>query len=259
MHNLVLDRREPFHELRFVRPDTMNTLSLEMIEELDEALGDVASQSPRCLLLTADGRNFMAGGDLGYLREAGEESPAEARKVIEALNRMFKRLTALPCPIVLAAQGAVAGAGISLVLACDWAIAANDSRFVFAYDKIATTPDGGLTWMLPRSIGLRHAMRLALSAQPVDASEALRLGILAEIVPGGELQQSAEATAARLAAGPTLAYSATRRLMLEAFDRSFDDHLDAELESFCDLAATRDFRGAVEAFFQRKQPVYEGR
>lgn len=254
-----LVRHEIFHEVRFVRPDTMNTLTLDAINELERMLAEIETERSRCVLFTAEGRNFMAGGDLDYLKKAGDNSPQEARAVIAALNGLFLRLLTFPCPTVIAMQGAVAGAGISLLLACDWAIAADNCRFVFAYEKIATTPDGGLTWTLPRAIGFKQAVRIALSAEPLLAEEAFRLGILADIASAGELQQAGEAAATRLAKGPTLAYAATRNLMLESHSSDLESHLGAELESFCDHAATADFRGAVDAFFERRQPEFHGR
>lgn len=255
---LSLIRHGGFDEIRFARPAELNTLTLGVIQSLDDALAEVAARRPRCLLVTAEGRAFMAGGDLRYLVEAGERAPAEARIVIDALNSAMLRLNALPCPSVIAVQGAVAGAGISLVLACDLAIGASSAKFVFAYDKIAATPDGGMTWSLPRAVGLRHAMRISLSGKPVEADEALALGILSDLVPPEDLQQVAETVAERLAAGPTKAIVATRHLMQDGNGRTLADQLDAERDSFCALAGTRDFRGAVEAFFARRQPEYRG-
>lgn len=257
--NVKIILRDTFHELRFIRPEAMNTLSLEMIKDFDQALADIATMNPRCVLLTAEGKNFMAGGDLGYLKAAGNNAPHEARTVIKALNRLFIRLIEFPCPTVIATQGAIAGAGISLTLACDWVISANNSRFIFAYDQIAASPDGGLTWLLPRAIGIKQAIHLMLSTDPVTASEAERLGIIAETVEDDELTKAAEQVANRIAKGATLAYSATRKLFLNSYDRDFPTQLDAELDSFCALAGTRDFKEAITAFFERKKPEFHGR
>jgi len=240
------------HVLRFTRPDALNTLTLPVIRALDNALGDVEQQSTRCLLITADGANFMAGGDLTYLHTAGDRAPDEARIVIDALNSAMRRLVQLPCPTVIAVQGAVAGAGLSLTLACDVAIGADTTRFVFAYDKIAATPDGGLTWTLPRAVGMRHAVQIALSGRPMDAARAEMLGLLGEVVPAHELENRAEALATRLATGPRHAYAATRKLMYEGQTRCFSEQLDAERDSFCQMAETNDFRDAVTAFFARR-------
>lgn len=255
---LSLIHRDGYHELRFTRPAALNTLTLAVIRALDGALMQVAENRPRCLLITAEGRAFMAGGDLGYLAEAKERAPDEARIVIDALNTAMLRLNVLPCPSVIAVQGAVAGAGMSLLLACDLAIGADTAKFVFAYDKIAATPDGGMSWSLPRAVGLRHAMRIALSGKPVTSEEALSLGLLGEVVPEGDLQSAAQAAAARLANGPTQAFVATRRLMQDGGALALADHLDAERDSFCALAGTRDFRIAIDAFFARRPPDYRG-
>ena len=256
---LSLLARDGFVELRFTRPEALNTLTLASIERFAEALAEVESRRPRCLLLTAEGRSFMAGGDLTYLAEAGDAAPAQAARVIDALNGAMLRLMRLPCPTVVAVQGAVAGAGLSLTLACDLAIGADDVRFVFAYDKIAATPDGGLTWMLPRVLGLRRALATALLAQPIEAEQALALGLLSEVVARDALDEAAQCAARKLARGPTLAYAATRQLMLEGFERPFEAQLEAERQSFCAQAGTADFRGAVEAFFARREPEHHGR
>jgi 2-(1,2-epoxy-1,2-dihydrophenyl)acetyl-CoA isomerase len=113
--------------------------------------------------------------------------------------------------------------------------------------------------MLPRAVGIKQALRIALSSKPLIAEEVFQLGLLAKLVPAGEVQQAGEAAATRLAGGPTLAYSATRKLMLDSFDRDFKSHLDAELTSFCRQAATSDFHGAVKAFFDRRKPEFRGR
>lgn len=247
-----LTRERDVHVLRFTRPEALNTLTLPVILALDKALIDVARQDPQCLLITAEGANFMAGGDLTYLHEAGDHAPHEARVVIDALNSAMRRLMDLPCPTVIAVQGAVAGAGLSLTLACDMAIGMETTRFVFAYDKIAATPDGGLTWTLPRVVGLRQAIQISLSGRPVDAARAETLGLLAEVTPANELQSRAETVAAQLASGPTDAYVATRKLMHDGQGRNFTEQLDAERDSFCQMAETGDFRSAVGAFFARR-------
>lgn len=250
---------EAFDELRFDRPEALNTLTLDVIEAFDTALADIAASRVRALLITGAGKAFMAGGDLGYLAKAGDAAPAEAFKVIEALNRAMLRLTALDCPTVVAVQGAVAGAGLSLMLNCDIAIATADARFVFAYDRIAATPDGGLSWTLPRAIGHRRAMEIALAGAPVGADRALEIGLVSAVVPAEALRSEAEARAARLGAGPSRAFAATRRLMHDGWDRGFADHLVAERDSFCDRAATEEFHEAVDAFFARRTPAYRSR
>jgi 2-(1,2-epoxy-1,2-dihydrophenyl)acetyl-CoA isomerase len=169
------------------------------------------------------------------------------------------RLTGLDCPTVIAVQGAGAGAGLSLLLACDLALAADDARFVFAYDRIATTPDGGLSWTLPRAVGLRRAMSIALSGESVGASRALEFGLVCEVVPAALLQERAGELAGRIARGPSRAHAATRRLMLGGQDRGFAEQLVAERDSFCHQAGSEDFRGAIEAFFERRKPEYRGR
>ena len=255
---IELRRHGDLVELRFDRPEALNTLTLAVIERFAEALERAEQLRPRCLLISGEGRNFMAGGDLSYLQEAGDAAPAEAARVIDALNGAMMRLAQMACPTLIAVQGAVAGAGFSLTLACDVAIAADNARFVFAYDRIAATPDGGLSWALPRAVGLRRALAIALSGEPLTADTALSLGLVTQVVALDALASTAHDVASRLAGGPTLAFAATRRLMREGLDRPLQDQLTAERDSFCAQASTRDFRGAVAAFFARSQPEFNG-
>jgi 2-(1,2-epoxy-1,2-dihydrophenyl)acetyl-CoA isomerase len=257
-NGIKLIHRGDVVELRFNRPEALNTLTLKVINAFAGALIETEKSQPRCLLITGEGRNFMAGGDLAYLEEAGDNAPVEAAKVIDALNIAMKQLARMPCPTLIAVQGAVAGAGFSLTLACDMAIAADNARFVFAYDKIGATPDGGLSWNLPRAVGMRRALAIAMSGEPISGESALSLGLVAQVVAHDAFEKIAQDMAVRLAQGPTLAYVATRQLMLDGLDRNYEDHLTAERESFSGQAATLDFRAAVEAFFARQQPQYKG-
>ena len=144
--------------------------------------------------------------------------PARARRsivrgIIGLLEESVEILDRLRIPVVARVQGAVAGAGFSLMMAADVVVASDDARLSFAYTSIGTTPDGGLSWSLPRAVGLRRAMEIALLGEPIDAQEALRLGLLTKVVPIDELDAETARVAERLAGGPTLALGRTRELL----------------------------------------------
>lgn len=245
--------------LRFVRPERLNALDVPTAEAFRDAVAAALDDpAARVLLVSSEGRAFMAGGDLAAMRDPrtrGEVVP----RIIGPIHDALKQLEAGDLPVVCAAQGAVAGAGLSILAGADLAVASEDARFSTAYVGIGATPDCGGTWALPRLVGVRRALELFLLGEPVDASEALRIGLVNRVVPPGALASEAQAIAARLAAGPPLAQGRIRRLVRAALDRPLADQLDAEEESFRASAATADFTEGLEAFFARRPPRFEGR
>ena len=156
-------------------------------------------------------------------------------------------------------NGPVAGAGLSIALLADLAIAADDAQFTLAYARIGASPDGSATWSLPRIVGLRKALELALLAETIDAAEALRLNLVNRVVPREHLEGETAALAARLAAGPALAYGRIKQLMRTSFDRSLAEQLAEEAAAFTALAASADFAEGVSAFVGKRPPRFTGR
>lgn len=177
---LVVERAAGVAQLRFNRPDVLNALDAGLANALLEACRSIASDSAvRVVVLGGNGRAFMAGGDLAAMRRAPVEA---ADALIRPLHAAVQLLSEMPVPVLASVHGAAAGAGISLMLAADLAIAAEGTRFNFAYTDIAASCDGGASWALPRLLGLRKALEIALLCESFDATEALRLGLLE---PGG--------------------------------------------------------------------------
>jgi len=171
----------------------------------------------------------------------------------------MERLTDLPFPVLASVHGAVAGAGISLMLACDFAIAADDCRFVFAYSSIAACPDGGMSWSLPRILGLRRALDFAFLETTMNTAEAERHGLVNRLGPLAELPAQTDQIAAKLAAAPTAAFRETRKLMRGSFERSWKEQLAAEHDGFITCTKTGDFHEGIGAFFERRQAAFKGR
>ena len=168
-------------------------------------------------------------------------------------------LEALDAPVIASLQGAVAGGSMSLALSADLAIAAEDASFNLAYTRIGASCDLSSSWHLPRLVGLRRAMEIALLSETIDAAEALRLGLVNRVVAADRLEEETMALARRLAEGPTLAYGRLKRLLRRSFESDLAGQLDAEREAFCASTGTRDFAEGVAAFFGRRKPSFEGR
>ena len=243
--------------LRFSRPDALNAINVPMAQALLAAVRALATDtSVRAVVLCGAGKGFMAGGDLATLRANPVQGAAD---LLGPLNEAVQVLATMNAPVIAKVHGVAAGAGLSLMLQADFVIAAEGTRFNLAYINLGTSCDVGASWALPRLVGLRHALEIALMGDTLTASDALRLGLVNRVVPVEHLDTAAAALIDRVAHGPTLAYGAMKRLMRASFDRDLDTQLIAETAAFAGCAATQDMRTGIEAFFAKKPPVFEGR
>ncbi|MDO8312700.1 MAG: enoyl-CoA hydratase-related protein, partial [Sideroxyarcus sp.] len=213
----------------------------------------------RVIVLSGEGKAFMAGGDLASFHADLAAAPETARAMIEPLHAGLVILTELPQPVIACLHGAVAGAGVSIALACDLAIAADNTRFALAYSRIGTSLDAGGSWSLPRIVGLRKAMELSLLAAPLDAGDALRLGLVNRVVPLAELTIETEGWVQRLAAGPTVAYGKIKHLLRTSQTTQLVQQLSDEQAAFCACAKSDDFAEGLNAFFEKRQANFVGR
>ena len=253
---VLLTRDGAIARLRLNRPQALNAIDSATAMALRDASERLAQdRSVRVVVMSGAGKGFMAGGDLIQM---AADPAAIATTIIEPLHAALKALAALDAPVIAAVHGVVAGAGVSLMLAADLAFAADGTRFNLAYANIGASCDGGASYALPRVVGLRKALEIALLSEPFDAAEALRLGLVNRVVPAAALDGEIEALAQRLAAGPTLAYGRMRRLMRRSFDSDLASQLDAEKEAFAGSAATNDFAEGVQAFFDKRPARFQG-
>ena len=241
--------------VRFERPERLNAIDVPMAQAFNKAAAAIAADpSARVVVLSGAGRAFMAGGDLATLAHGAES----ARAIIDPLHAGLATLAGIDAPVIAALQGAVAGAGVSLALAADLAVAADDARFTLAYAKIGASCDGSSSWSLPRVVGLRRALEIALLADPLDAATALSYGMVNKVVPAATLAAEIDALAQRLASGPTLAYGKIRRLLRTSFERDLVGQMNAERDAFCASARTHDFAEGVAAFFGKRRANFTG-
>jgi 2-(1,2-epoxy-1,2-dihydrophenyl)acetyl-CoA isomerase len=260
---VLLDVADRVARITLNRPAVLNALDSTMVEGLRSAIERIAADaSVRAVVLGGAGKGFMAGGDVKWFNASRELPPAERsarfERLIHEVHATLSMLRRLPQPVIARVHGPAAGFGLSLVMAADLAVAADDAMFTLAYCHIGTSPDGGSTWFLPRHVGLKKAMEIALLGDRFGAPEALRLGLVNEVVPAAELDARVAALAARLAAGPALAYEATKRLLLESLDNSLETQLHREAASFAGCVASADFVEGVGAFAEKRKPRFTG-
>ena len=254
---LLLERNGAIATLRFNRPETLNAIDVPMANAFLTAVQSIAADpGVRAVVLRGNGRGFMAGGDLATLRADPMQGAID---ILTPLNAALQLLAQMNAPVIAQVHGAAAGAGLSLVLMADYVIAAEGTRFNLAYINLGTSCDVGASWALPRIVGVRQALEIALLGEAFTADDALRLGLVNRVVPSAELDSTTAALAQRLANGPTLAYGAMKRLMRASFDRDLDAQLMAETAAFAGCAATQDMRTGIEAFFSKIPASFEGR
>jgi 2-(1,2-epoxy-1,2-dihydrophenyl)acetyl-CoA isomerase len=219
----------------------------------------------RAIVIQGAGDAFMAGGDIGYFHRKLAEYPnrEEFRPVIvemiERAQRLATTLRDIPKPVIASVHGGCAGFGLSLMLACDLAIAADNAKFTLAYIHLATTPDGGASFHLPRIVGQKRAAEIALLGDRFGPVEAERWGLLNKVVPLAELGAATAKLAARIAKGPPLAYARTKRLLNASDNHSLGEQLAAETESFAACALTGDFASGVKGFLEKTPAAFTGK
>jgi 2-(1,2-epoxy-1,2-dihydrophenyl)acetyl-CoA isomerase len=254
---LLITQADGVTEIRLNRPAVLNALNAEMADALLAAVRAIEhDRTARALLFTGEGRSFMAGGDITLFSGPG------ATERIDTLMRTFHDtivlLARLPIPVLAFAHGPVAGAGVSMALAADIVLAADDARFVLAYSRLGANPDGGATYGLPRALGLRRALGFALLEETLDAATAERHGLVNRILPAETALADARALARRLAAGPTAAFGRTKALLRASLGRDLPTQLDTERAEFLAGTFGPDFQEGVAAFTGKRKPNFTG-
>jgi 2-(1,2-epoxy-1,2-dihydrophenyl)acetyl-CoA isomerase len=245
--------------LTFNRPEVFNAMDSEMMILFRAAAEQVQKdKAVRALILRGEGKAFISGGDVALFHQHIEELPdaivrwgREMHFAILALRRMAK-------PVLASVQGACAGAGFSILCAADLAVAAEGARFSLAYANIGASPDGGSSHFLPRLVGYKKAMQLALLPELFGADMARDLGLVNWVVPGDQLAAATARIARQLASGPTIAHGEAKRLMNHSLERSIETQMEAELAAFAHCARTRDLAEGLTAFVEKRKPAFTG-
>ncbi|MDH6164961.1 2-(1,2-epoxy-1,2-dihydrophenyl)acetyl-CoA isomerase [Variovorax boronicumulans] len=254
---LMLERDGAVATICFNRPSALNAIDPPMARAFLSVVRElVVDKSVRAVIMRGSGNGFMAGGDLAVLSADPQGGAAE---LIVPLHEAVRLLETMDAPLLAQVHGVAAGAGLSLMLQADFVLAAVGTRFNLAYANIGASCDVGASWALPRRVGLRRALEIALLSDTHDADAAERMGLINRVVPAAELEAEALALAHRLAGGPTQALGHLRRLMRSSYHRDLAGQLDAESAAFQACAATSDFRIGVDAFRSRKTPSFTGR
>ena len=241
------------------RPKKLNAFDATMHEELYATLGEAAAdEEVRCIVLRGEGRGFSAGADLAQIIESADGDPDLGEYLRGSYSRLVKRMVETPKPIIAALHGPVYGAGMGLALACDLRIASENSKFSVAFIKIGLMPDAGVTYFLPRVVGLGRAMEMSMLGDAVEADEALRVGLINKVTADDSLVEEAQAFAEHLAALPTAALGTMKAALHASFETDLQTALEHEAEGQTFCGYTQDHKEGVTAFFEKREARFTG-
>ena len=241
------------------RPEKLNAFDAKMHEELYAALDDAASDDEvRCVVLRGEGRGFSAGADLAGILEGSDGPPDLGEYLRNTYSRLVKRMVSMEKPTIASLHGPVYGAGVGIALACDLRIAAQSAKFSVAFIKIGLMPDAGVSFFLPRVVGLGRAREMSMLGDPVEADEALRTGLVNRVVPDESLAKEAATLASRLAAMPTAAIGRTKAALYASFEADLETALEREAEGQTFCGYTADHKEGVAAFFEKREAQFSG-
>lgn len=254
--SILLEHAGPVATITLSRPEVLNALDRTMRREMLAALDAVQQDADvRALVITGAGQGFCAGADL---RDRGAEHDP-ARVLVDEYNPLIRAIRMFPRPVVTGVNGVAAGAGMSIALAGDLVVAADEARFVPAFARVALVPDSGLTRALVRSLGRHRAAAHLIAGDPMTATEAHDCGLVYRVVQPEDLRAVAQKVAAQLARGPTYALELTKRLVNEAEDATLEGSMASEAALQRDAAMSEDHREAVGAFLRKSEPEFGGR
>ncbi|WP_068086745.1 enoyl-CoA hydratase/isomerase family protein [Novosphingobium rosa] len=256
---VLLRRDGPVAVLTLNRPDAGNTVNMPLALALEQAVDDVlADPALRCVVLTGAGKLFCGGGDIASFAQAADAS-AFLFDLASALHRSVSKLAHGGKPLVTLINGPAAGAGLSLALLGDIVLASASAHFTAAYGLVGLTPDGGMSWLLPRLVGLRRAQEIILTNRRIGAQEAQAIGLVTRVVDAEALLEEGMALAHTLATGPTAALGGARDLLAAGFQNDLDSHLALEASRIARAGASDEAREGIAAFLTRRKPQFTER
>ena len=247
----------PIARITLDRPDRLNSFTVQMHDELRDALSKLGDA--RVVVLTGAGRGFCAGQDLNDRAVAPGQAVDLGETVEQCWNPLVRTLTSLPQPVIARVNGVAAGAGANIALACDIVVAAKSAKFIQSFSAIGLIPDSGGTWALPRLLGQARALGLALTGEPLPAETAAQWGLIWKAVDDQSLDAEVDAIAAKLASLPPLGLAAIKQMIRSSWAHTLDEELDLQRDAMRRLGFTEDYREGVDAFLEKRQPSFTGR
>jgi len=256
---ILFDLKDHGAYITLNRPDAANGVNMALGKDLMHA-AIRCDQDPeiRAVLLTGAGKMFSAGGDLKYFIDLGGELSSALKELTFYCHAAISSFMRMNAPLITVVNGAAAGMGMSIALSGDMVIAAESASFTAAHTAVGLSPDGGLTYSLPRKIGLARTKDLILSNRRLTAREALEWGLVNNVVPDDELMKEAEATVKTLAKGPTLAFGSVKRLLNKTFSETLESQMEQESRGIADMTKTKDVREGIAAFIAKRRPEFTG-
>lgn len=260
MGDVLHEIRDGIARITLNRPDKLNSFTVELHGELRQAIERTRAEGARVLILSGAGRAFCTGQDLAErIAPPGTPPPDLGHSIETWYKPLVLALRALPIPVIAAVNGAAAGAGANLALACDIVLAARTAVFIQAFSRLGLGPDCGGSYFLPRVAGTARAMGLMLTADKLSAEQAEQWGLIWKCVDDDRLMPETEALAARLVQGPPLAYAAIKRALYASSDNTLEQQLDLERDAQRALGRSEDYREGVTAFMEKRPPSFRGK
>ena len=258
---ILLDVDAGIARLTLNRPERLNSFTVQMHEEVAQALERVAQdESARVLVVTGAGRGFCAGQDLADRAVAPGGDAVDLGESVERYYApLIRRITSLPKPVIGAVNGVAAGAGANIALACDIVIAARQAKFIQSFANIGLIPDSGGTWVLPRLVGQARALGLALTGEPLSAEKAESWGLIWKCVDDDAFASDVDVLAKRFASGPTRGLAATKALIRQSSLQPLERELELERDAMRELGFSHDYQEGVAAFMAKRAPAFTGR
>lgn len=256
---LLFDMKDHVARITLNRPEALNAINLEWSRDLMHAILE-CDENPDiwAVVITGAGNHFCAGGDLKSFTSQGKDLPIHIKEVTTYLHAAISRMTRMNAPVISAVNGYAVGAGMSLALACDFVLAGQSAIFSVAYTRVGLTPDGSMSYFLPRTIGLKRAIELTLTNRMLTAEEAFQLGIVTRVVPDKELLAQANQLGVQLATGPSKSFGAAKRLMQTGWNQTLETQMEEESQTIADITRTKDTLEGIRAFIEKRPPKYKG-
>lgn len=257
---ILVERDGNLGWVRINRPERLNALVGDMRDRIEAALAELDDDDRvRCVAITGSGRAFSTGGDVAYMADLAEANDVEAfRELVEAGVRVIKRIDQMKKPVIAAVNGAAAGAGASLALACDLRIASRNASIGLTFTRIGLHPDWGGAYFLPRLIGSAVAAELVFTGGMINARRAERLGLVNKVVPAEELAGAVQGLAGQIAGGPPEVIAAAKRTLRRSLAADLDEILEMEKRAQLEAFQSPDFSEGVRAFLEKRAPRFGG-